>query len=128
MDLRNPTLVFHSDCKNSRVTVEAALIHAAPTIQNNTASASVDSNELVAPIICRSTKFNWDKLSQCIPRLDKRSVARYKRYTGDKNAWRGYDVKQELFLLIDKCIKYATTLFPATCNCDLVYLGGHEDV
>ena len=49
-------------------------------------------------------------------------------YTGDKKAWRGYGVKQELFLLIDKCIKYATTLFPATCNCDLVYLGGHEDV
>ena len=86
MDLRNPTQVFHSDCKNTRITVEAALIHAAPTIQNNTASASVDSNELVAPIICRSTKFNWDKLNHCIPRLDKGSVVRYKRYLFNDHA------------------------------------------
>ena len=86
MDLRNPTQVFHSDCKNTRITVEAALIHAAPTIQNNTASASVDSNELVAPIICRSTKFNWDKLSQCIPRLNKEAVARYKRHLFNDHA------------------------------------------
>ena len=80
MDLRNPTQVFLSDCKTTRVTVEAALIQAAPTIQNNTASASVDSNELVAPIICRSTRFDWEKLSHCVPRLDKRAVARYKRF------------------------------------------------
>ena len=86
MDLRNPTQVFHSDCKNTRITVEAALIHAAPTIQNNTASASVDSNELVAPIICRSTRFNWDKLSQCIPRLNKEAVARYKRHLFNDHA------------------------------------------
>ena len=80
MDLNNPTQVFHSDCKNTRVTVEAALIHAAPTVQNNTASASVDNNDLVAPTICRSTKFNWEKISNCIPQLNKRAVPRYKRH------------------------------------------------
>ena len=86
MDLRNPTQVFHSDCKTIRVTVEAALIHAAPTIQNNTASSSVDSNELVAPIICRSTKFNWNKLHKCIPRLNKRAIPKYKRHLFDDHS------------------------------------------
>ena len=80
MDLRNPTQVFFSDCKNTRVTAEAALIHAAPTVQNNTASASVDSNDLVGPTICRSIKFNWEKLSNCIPQLNKRAIPKYKRH------------------------------------------------
>ena len=83
MGLTNPTKALHSDCKNTRVTVEAVLIHAAPTIQNNTASSSVDSNELVAPIICRSTKFNWNKLHQCIPSLNKRAIPKYKRHIFD---------------------------------------------
>ena len=79
MDLCNPTPVFKSDCKTTRTTVEAALLHVAPTIPNNTASASIDSNNLVAPAICRSTKLNWKKLSDCIPKFDKRAVPKYKR-------------------------------------------------
>ena len=79
MDLKNPTQVFHSDCYNTRVTVEAALIHAAPTVKNNTASTSVEHNDIVAPVICRSTKFNWKKLSGCIPQMNKRAVPYYKR-------------------------------------------------
>ena len=75
LDINNPTEVFLSDCYSTRVTVEAALIHAAPTsIQGNTASASVDSNNLVAPIICRSTKFNWNNLRACIPQLKKDAI------------------------------------------------------
>ena len=58
MDLQNPTAVFKSDCKSTRVTVEGALMHVAPTISHNTASASINSNDLVAPPICKSTKFN----------------------------------------------------------------------
>ena len=79
MDLCNPTPVFKSDCKTTRTTVEAALLHVAPTIPNNTASASIDSNNLVAPAICRSTKLNWKKLSDCIPKFDKRAIPKYKR-------------------------------------------------
>merc|ERR1712121_420797 len=79
MDLKNPTQVFHSDCYNSRVTVEAALIHAAPTVKNNTASTSVEHNDIVAPVICRSTNFNWEKLSECIPQMNKRAVPYFKR-------------------------------------------------
>ena len=59
MDLKNPMQVFHSDCYNTRVTVEAALIYAAPTVKNNTDSTSVEHNDIVASIICRSTEFNW---------------------------------------------------------------------
>ena len=79
MDFRNPTPVFKSDCKTTRTTVEAALLHVAPTIPNNTASSSIDSNNLVAPAICRSTKLNWKKLSDCIPKLEKRAIPKYKR-------------------------------------------------
>ena len=32
IDLRNHTQVYHSDCYSTRVTVEAALIHMAPTV------------------------------------------------------------------------------------------------
>ena len=46
MDLRNPTPVFKSDCKSTRVTVEGALMHVAPTISHNTASKIIDSNDL----------------------------------------------------------------------------------
>ena len=59
MDLENPTHVYHSDCLNTRQPVEAALIYAAPTVKNNTASASMSNNEVVAPTICQYTKFNW---------------------------------------------------------------------
>ena len=79
MDLLNPTQVFHSDCVNTRLTVEAALIHAAPTVKNNTASTSVSNNELVAPIICKSTRFNWTQLANCIPDLPLKAVPWYKR-------------------------------------------------
>ena len=34
---------------------------------------------LVAPAICRSTKFNWEKLSECIPQMNKLSAPWYKR-------------------------------------------------
>ena len=56
MDLRNPTRVFKSDCKFTRVTVEAALIHAAPTVLHNTASSTIEGNDLVAPLICKLAK------------------------------------------------------------------------
>ena len=79
MDLRNPTPVFNSDCKTTRTTVEAALLHVAPTIPYNTASASNDSNNLVAPLICRSTRFNWKKLSETIPHLNRDAVPIYRR-------------------------------------------------
>ena len=79
MDLRNPTRVYSSDCHYTRVTVEAALIHAAPTIPHNKASASNDSNDLVAPVICRATKFNWNKLAHCMPSLNEDAIPRYKR-------------------------------------------------
>ena len=79
MDLRNPTRVYNSDCYYTRVTVEAALIHATPTVPHNTASASIASNDLVAPVICRATKFNWEKLSNCIPQLKQDAIPKYKR-------------------------------------------------
>ena len=59
MDLQNPTKVFQSDCSFTRETVEAALMFIAPTIKNNTASASTNSNQMVASMICKSTKFDW---------------------------------------------------------------------
>ena len=71
MDLQNPTDVFLSDCHHTRTTVEAALMFVSPTVQNNTASTSNEYRELVAPVICRSTKFNWRKLATCMPHLDK---------------------------------------------------------
>ena len=80
MDLMNPTQLYHSDCYSTRVTVEAALIHMAPTVQYNTASSSNNSNDLVAPIICRSTRFDWKKLSNCIPHLNEQAIHRSKRH------------------------------------------------
>ena len=80
MDLRNPTRVYNSDCYYTRVTVEAALIHAAPTVPNNTASASIDSNDLVAPVICRAVKFNWEKLANCIPQMKKDAITKRKKH------------------------------------------------
>ena len=62
-----------------KLTVEAALIHSAPTVKNNTASTSVSNNELVAPIICKSTRFNWTQLSRCVPDLPLKAVPWYKR-------------------------------------------------
>ena len=79
MDLDNPTNVFRSDCNYTRSAVEAALIHVAPTIQGNTATSSTRSDDLVAPVICRSVRFNWENLSNCIPHIDKRSIPRHKR-------------------------------------------------
>ena len=80
MDIRNPISVYHSDCYITRVTVEATLIHVAFTVQSNTASASIASNDLVAPIICRSTKFDWEKLANSIPSLNKDAVHHRKRH------------------------------------------------
>ena len=80
MDLNNPTQVFRSDCYTTRVTVEAALQHSAPTVQGNIASASVDSNNLVAPIICRATKLNWVNLANSIPSFKEDAIPTYKRH------------------------------------------------
>ena len=80
MDLMNPTRVYSSDYYYTRVTVEAALIHVAPTVPHNTASASIASNDLVAPVICRATKFNWKKLSNCIPKLNEDAIPKYKKH------------------------------------------------
>ena len=79
MKTESPSQVFFSDCNYTRSTVEAALMYAAPTIQFNTVSASNHNEELVAPVICRSTKFNWEKLSKCIPHMNKNSVPWFKR-------------------------------------------------
>ena len=79
MDLRNPTLIYKSDCYQTRVTVEAALINVAPTVQGNTATACVDSNDLVSPAICRATKLNWHKLAHCIPHFNKEAIPTYRR-------------------------------------------------
>ena len=79
MDACNPIQVFRSDCTTTRCTVEAALIHLAPTIPHNTASASVDSNDLVAALITRATKLNWERLAHCIPHLKEDAVPSYKR-------------------------------------------------
>ena len=79
MDLKNPTLVFASDCYQTRVTVEAALISVAPTIQGNSATTCVDSHELVSSAICRATKLNWHKLAQCIPHFNKEAIPTYIR-------------------------------------------------
>ena len=69
LDLKNPTQIFYSDCKTTRCTVEAALIHVTPTVTRNTASASIDNNDIVAPVICRATRFIWKKLAENIPQL-----------------------------------------------------------
>ena len=79
MDLNNPTLVYRSDCYYTRVTVEAALIHIAPTIDGNTATTCKDADNLVASAICRATKLNWQKLSESIPHFKKESIPRNKR-------------------------------------------------
>ena len=79
MDLRNPNPVFNSDCRSTRTTVEAALIQKATTVLNNTAPASINSNHLVVPLICRSTRFNLKKLSEIMPQLTKDAIPRYKR-------------------------------------------------
>ena len=80
MDLQNPTDVFLSDCHYTRTTVEAALMFVAPTVEHNTASASNDYKELVAPVICQSTKFNWKKLASCIPQLDKSIIPKHMKH------------------------------------------------
>ena len=74
MDLQNPTKVFKSDCSFTRETVESALMFVAPSIKNNTASSSTHSNEMVASMICKSTKFDWKKLSTCIPHLNEKAI------------------------------------------------------
>lgn len=79
MDLCNPTQVFNSDDKNTLLTVEAALIYVAPTVHKNTSTACVVDDAVVATVICRSTRFNWKNLSECIPSLDKSAVPKYQR-------------------------------------------------
>ena len=79
MDLKNPTVVYKSDCYQTRVTVEAALICVAETVQGNTATSNVDSRELVSPAICRATKLNWQKLAQCIPHFNKDAIPIHRR-------------------------------------------------
>ena len=74
LDLNNPTQVFSSDCYSTHITVEAALMHAAPTVRGNTSSTSINSNKLVAPVICRATKFNWNQMQYCIPQIKKDAV------------------------------------------------------
>ena len=88
MDLNNPTLVYRSDCYHTRVTVEAALIHIAPTIEGNTATACKDADNLVASAICRATKLNWHKLARSIPHLNKESIPKNRRKLFGNNIFR----------------------------------------
>ena len=80
MDLNNPTLVYRSDCYYTRVTVEAALIHTAPTIKGNSATICKRADALVASAICRASKLNWHKLAGCIPHFKKDSIPKNKRH------------------------------------------------
>ena len=79
LDLENPTQVFRSDCKTTRCTVEAALIHVAPTVTRNTASASIDNNDIIAPVICRATRFIWKKLAETIPQLPTQAIPHHRK-------------------------------------------------
>ena len=79
MDLKNPTKVYSSDCYQTRVTIESALIHVAPTVQSNTSTSSNNSNILVASTICRSAKLNWENLARCIPQFDLKAVPPHKK-------------------------------------------------
>ena len=79
MDLKNPTKVYNSDCYYTRVTIELALIHEAPTIQSKTATSSNNSYTLVAPVICKATKLNWHNLANCIPHMDQKAIPLHKR-------------------------------------------------
>ena len=67
------------NCYQTCVTVEAALIYVAETVQGNTATSNVDSRELVSPAICRATKLNWQKLAQCIPHFNKDAIPIHRR-------------------------------------------------
>ena len=79
MDLNNPTVVYKSDCYQTRVTVEAALICVVETVEGNAATSNVESRELVSPAICRATKLNWQKLAQCIPHFNKEAIPIHRR-------------------------------------------------
>ena len=79
LDLENPTQVFRSDCKTTRCTVEAALIHVAPTVTRNTESASIDNNDIIAPVICRATRFIWKKLAETIPQLPTQAIPHHRK-------------------------------------------------
>lgn len=79
MDLQSPTSVLRSNDYYTRVTVEAVLLHVAPTVPDNTATASIANHDLVAPLICKATRLNWKSLSECIPNLNKNSVPKHKR-------------------------------------------------
>ena len=74
MDLENPNQVFHSDCRTTRCTVKAALIHVARTVTRNPATASIDNNDMVAPVIYRATRFIWNKLADTIPQVSKQAI------------------------------------------------------
>ena len=80
MDLENPSCIYRSDCKSTRITVEAALIHVAPTIQNNTASSIVEGSNLVAPLICKATRLNWKKLADSIPSLKEEAIPWHRKH------------------------------------------------
>ena len=44
------------------------------------ASTSIDSNDLVAPVICLSTRFDWETLANCIPHLKEDANTRHKKH------------------------------------------------
>ena len=79
LDFKKPTVVYKSDCYQTHVTVEAALICVAETVQGNTATSSVDSKELVSSAICKASKLNWQKLGQCISHLNKKAIPVHRR-------------------------------------------------
>ena len=79
MYLKNPTKVYSSDRYHTRVTIESALIHVAPTIQSNTSTSSNNSNNLVATTICKSARLNWENLARSIPQFDLKAVPPHKK-------------------------------------------------
>ena len=87
MDFKNPTKVYNSGCYYTRVTVESALIHEAPTIQSNTATSSNSINTLVASTICKATRLNWQNLANCIPQFDLKAVPPNKKSMYGSHVW-----------------------------------------
>ena len=80
LDTENPTVIYRSDSTVIRETIEAAVIYSSPTVQNNTASASVANDDLVAPIILQSTRLIWNNVAYCIPHFKEESVPSQQRH------------------------------------------------
>ena len=48
----------------------------------------IDNNDMVAPVICRDTRFSWKKLADTIPQLSKQSILRLLKHMFGREAIR----------------------------------------